>query len=62
VKPEFLSSPLSYTRTQRTLRDVVSEACAVEQFHKAQNRAIEMASGLVVAIGFIAAVGLYFWS
>lgn len=62
MKRDFLTCPGDWLKTSRKMHDAVRSGCAVEQFHKAQNRAIERAAGLAVAIGFIAAVGLYFWS
>ena len=58
MKQDFLTTPLSYTRTQRTAADVVRDAYAIQELAKAKNCSFEVASAIVIIIG---AAGLYFW-
>jgi len=62
VKRNFLTYPADWLKTPRTMHDAARSGCAVEQFHKEQNRALEIAAAVSVAIGLIAAVALHFWS
>lgn len=54
----FLTTPLSYTRDQRTSRDVCRDACAITAFER---RAGQTAVYIACAIGFVVvAASIYF--